>query len=209
MLGEVLFGAGFAFAATIQPGPLLAFLFARVAERGWRHTLPAACAPLISDGPIALVAVAVVGRLPDAAQRGLQVTGGILLLALAWMVLARWRHPSHRSGDDAGTPPRTLLQAVAVNAANPAPYLSWALVLGPAVLRAWHAGAPRAVALVAAFYGTMLVTLSALIVAFGTVGRLSPRGRRILVLASALALAALGVVQLVRGASPWLSRDGA
>ena len=46
-----------AFAAAIQPGPLQAFLLARVAAAGWKRTLPAVLAPLLSDIPIATLAV--------------------------------------------------------------------------------------------------------------------------------------------------------
>ena len=38
MLQYVVLGAGFAFAAVIQPGPLQAFLLSRVAAAGWRRT---------------------------------------------------------------------------------------------------------------------------------------------------------------------------
>ena len=56
---------GFAFAAALQPGPLQAYLLASVAQRGWKRTLPAALSPLLSDGPIILVVLLVLTRLPD------------------------------------------------------------------------------------------------------------------------------------------------
>lgn len=55
LVENVFLGSGLAFAAAVQPGPLQAFLVSRVVARGWRHTLPACIAPLLSDGPIALL----------------------------------------------------------------------------------------------------------------------------------------------------------
>jgi hypothetical protein len=71
--------------------------------------------------------------------------------------------------------------------------------LGPAVLRAWQANPINAVGLLVAFYMTMTVSLATTIVLFGTTRFLTPRGRRALVLVSAVLLAAIGVYQLVAG----------
>jgi len=49
MVEYIIIAAGFAFAAAAQPGPLQAFLLSRVVSAGWKQTLPAAFAPLISD----------------------------------------------------------------------------------------------------------------------------------------------------------------
>jgi threonine/homoserine/homoserine lactone efflux protein len=198
VLEYLLLGGGFAFAAAVQPGPLQAFLLQRVAEKGWKHTLPAAFSPLLSDGPIALVALLVLGRLPEALARALRLAGGALLLYLAWSALREWRHET-ASAEAGGSAPRTLLQAAAVNILNPNPYLGWTLVLGPAFLGAWHRSPADAVALVVAFYGTLVMTLAATIIVLGTTRWLSPRGRRRLVLLSAITLAALGIFQVGAG----------
>jgi threonine/homoserine/homoserine lactone efflux protein len=86
-----------------------------------------------------------------------------------------------------------------VNILNPNPYLGWALVLGPSVLGAWHGHPANAVALVAAFYGTMVVMLALFIVLVGTARFLGPRGQRALLAISAVVLALLGVYLLVTG----------
>jgi threonine/homoserine/homoserine lactone efflux protein len=99
MLESFLIGSGFAFAAAIQPGPLQAFLVSRVAATGWRRTLPACWAPLLSDVPIALLVLLVLGRLPATVQQILRMCGGALLLYLAWVAFRQWRRPgTHRSG---------------------------------------------------------------------------------------------------------------
>jgi len=77
LLPNVALGAGLAFAAVVQPGPLQAFLLSRAATDGWKRTLPAAFAPLLSDGPIALLALVVLSRFPLAAQNLLRAAGGL------------------------------------------------------------------------------------------------------------------------------------
>ncbi len=197
MIAALLTGAGFAFAATVQPGPFLAFLLARVAARGWRSSLPAAFAPLLSDGPIALLALVLLQRLPPGVERLLRGAGGLLLLALAVVALRSLRKPAAAApAEEKASPPRTLLEAAVVNALGPGPYLGWSLVMGPATLRAWAEAPANAVVLVGSFYATMVVTLLLIIRAFGTAGLLSERKRRTLALASVVVLGLLGLWQL-------------
>ena len=195
MLESFLLGGGFGFAATVQPGPLQAFLISRVAATGWRRTLPASLAPPLSDVPVALLVLLVLGRLSPTAQHVLRASGGALLLYLAWVSFRQWRHPG--APDANRSAPRTLLEAVLVNLLNPNPYLGWALVLGPSVVAAWHERPANAVALVAAFYGTMVGMLALFIVLVGSAHFLGSRAQRALVAGSATALAGLGIWLLV------------
>ncbi len=196
-----MIGSGFAFAAAVQPGPLQAFLLARVTASGWRRTLPAAFAPLLSDGPIAVLALLVLGRMSGGLLHVLRAAGGLLLLYLAWGAYRQWRGPDEAGVTLADQTPRTLLQAALVNLLNPNPYLGWALVLGPTAAAAWRVAPHNAVALVAAFYVTMVVSLAALIAAMGSARLLGPRGQHALLLTSALLLAGIGVYQLALSAS--------
>jgi threonine/homoserine/homoserine lactone efflux protein len=198
MLGSLLLGAGFAFAAAVQPGPLTAFLLAKVAERGWKATLPAALAPVVSDGPIALLVLLLLRTLDTSVRRGLQAAGGLFLLYLAWSTLRQLRRDAVREEASRPSAPRTLLQAATINILNPAPYLGWSLVLGPAAVQAWQRAPASAVVLVGAFYGTMVISLMVLIFFFGASRFLGPRGQRVLALLSGLALAGLGAYQLTR-----------
>jgi threonine/homoserine/homoserine lactone efflux protein len=195
VLQYLLLGGGYAFAAAIQPGPLQAFLVSRVTATGWRRTLPASLAPLISDGPIALVAILALSRLPPWFQHALRAAGGILLVSLAWTAFRQWRDPSDPTSDRSA--PRTALEAALVNLLNPNPYLGWALVLGPSFVAAWNEHPGYGLALVVAFYGTMVVSLSAFILMVGTTRFLGPRRQRALVALSAALLAGLGIYLLL------------
>ena len=196
MLQYLLIGASYALAASLQPGPLQAFFLAKVAENGWRRTLPAAFAPLISDGPIALVALLILSYLPNSFQEILQIAGGLLLLYFAWSSLRIWKTNQTSNPGNSTSTPATVLQAALVNLFNPNPYLGWSLVMGPAVLLAWGEKPLYAISLLGAFYLVMISTSMVLILLMGTTGLLNQRGRRILLLISALLLAGLGIYYL-------------
>ncbi len=198
-LPYVALGGGLAFAAVVQPGPLQAFLLSRAATEGWRRTLPAALSPLLSDGPIALVTLLILGQLPPLGQLLLRAAGGVLLLYLAWTSWRRLQTPPGVSEPELRATPRTLLEAATVNLLNPNPYLAWALVLGPAAVTAWRRNPVHTVALLVAFYVVMVVGLAAFIVLASTARRLPPRAQRAVGRAAAAVLAALGVWMLVVG----------
>ncbi len=194
----ILIGSGFAFAAAVMPGPLQAFLLSSVAQKGWKRTLPASFAPLISDGPVALLVLLVLNRVPEAMSRVLQAAGGVFLIYLAWSSFRQWQQQNATGPETRELVPSTLVQAVIVNLLNPNVYLGWSLVMGPAFLNAWHHPA-NAVALIIAFYATIVAALACTILLFGTTHLLGPGSRRTLILVSAIALAALGVYQLIEG----------
>jgi threonine/homoserine/homoserine lactone efflux protein len=196
MVEYILVGSGFAFAAAVQPGPFQAFLLSSVTQKGWKHTLPAAFSPLISDGPIALLALLVLNRISEAMSTALRAAGGVFLIYLAWVSYREWKDQATGGPEPDRSVPRTLFQAATVNFLNPGPYLGWSLVLGPAVLAAWQQSPVNALVLVVAFYATMVTTLAGMILLFGTTRFLGPGGRRALVLVSAITLAALGIYQL-------------
>lgn len=195
MLQYLIFGSGFAFAAAIQPGPLQTFFITKVVQQGWRRTLPAALAPLITDGPIALLMLLVLRSVPAGLTSFLRTASGIVLITIAVLTYRSWRRPAGEHAE--GSAPATLLQAVTVNFLNPGPYLGWGVIFGPVVLQQWAVHPQNAIALVASFYVTMVITLALTILLFGTTSFLDESTRRWLVLVAALTLALLGVWQLV------------
>jgi threonine/homoserine/homoserine lactone efflux protein len=197
MVEYILIGSSIAFTAAVQPGPLQAFLVSRVASSGWKRTLPACLAPLISDIPIALIALLVLDQLSVNVQHGLRASGGVLLLYFAYVALRQFQRPNAlKLGSSA---PRTLMDAVMVNLLNPNPYIGWSLVLGPPVLAAWREQPMHAVVFVGSFYGTMVTVLALFIYLVGTVRFLGSRGQRILIGVSVVFLAGLGLYFLFAG----------
>jgi len=199
MIQYAVFGMGFAFAAAVQPGPLQAFFLSEVTRVGWRRTLPAAFCPLLTDIPIALLTLLVLKEVPGEAQTFIRLAGGLFLLYLAWVAFRDWRKNAVGVASPKGAAPSGLLKAAALNLLNPNPYLGWSLVLGPMTLKAWGDRHLAAVILLAAFYSVMVLCLALTILLFGTTQWLGPKGRRALLLFSALALAALAVYEIAAG----------
>jgi threonine/homoserine/homoserine lactone efflux protein len=208
MVKNLLIGISFALSASLQPGPLQAFYLAKVAKNGWRKTLPAAFAPLISDGPIALISILLINILPVAFRNWLQLAGGILLLYFAWSATKSWREDQDPEPGSGGSAPQTIFQAALVNLLNPAPYLGWSLIMGPAILTAWAEGPIMAAALLISFYFTMISTSMVLIYLIGRTVLINSGVRRTFNLVSAILLAGLGLYFLYQAAgylAGWLS----
>lgn len=199
MFKYVAIGGSLAFAAAVQPGPFQAYLLSRVAAIGWRRTLPAAFAPLISDGPIAVLALLVLGNLSPEAQSALRLVGGVFLLYLAWGAFKQWLQKNTPKPEQVARVPKTMLEAALVNALNPNPYIGWILVLGPVVVSAWAESPSLGIAVVVAFYATMVTMSVVLIVLFGSTLQLGARFQRGLMLVSACLLFCIGVYQLTKG----------
>jgi threonine/homoserine/homoserine lactone efflux protein len=199
MLPYVIAGAIYAFAAAVQPGPFQAFLVSRTLSLGWRRALPASLSPLISDGPIIVVVLLVLERLPDRLSHGLQIAGGVFLLYLAAGAFRSWWAYEEKTPHAIGSAGRTVFEAALVNLLNPNPYLGWSLVMGPLLIKGWRESPPNAVALLVGFYITMVVALAGIIVLFGKARTLGPRVGRALVGFSAVVLACFGCYQLWSG----------
>lgn len=192
----LILGGGIGLSAALQPGPLQAFYFAKVAEQGWKRTLPAALAPLISDGPIILVSLLLLRRVPEHFQTWLQLGGGFLLLYYAWSTFRSWQTPPEENHARSSSAPKTVLQAALINLLNPNPYLGWSLVMGPALLSAWSEQPVYLVGLLLTFYA-LLIGISLLIITLlGTTNLLVEKKKQGLLLISSLVLAGLGLYTL-------------
>ena len=192
-------GITFGFAASVQPGPLQTYLMSRALHHGWRRTLPAALAPLVSDGPIILLALFVLNNVPLWWERVLQTAGGLFLLYLAFGTFKIWRDFSANSALPAESAGMSLLKAAAINVLNPNPYLGWMLVMGPLLMKGWREAPANGIALVIGFYGTIVLGGAAIVVLFSNARTLGPRPNRALIGVSAMGLVLLGLYQLWQG----------
>ncbi|MCF7806935.1 MAG: LysE family transporter [Candidatus Marinimicrobia bacterium] len=196
MIEYIIFGASYAFAAVVQPGPLQVFLISRVTTVGWKRTLPAVFAPLIVDVPIAFLILTVLHQVAGGFEHILRGAGGVVLFYFAYKTYLSWRHSKIEPLSGEIDSSSSLLQAMAVNAFNPNPYIGWSLVLGPMVLEAWTSRPLDAVALLVSFYSILILGTAAFVLLVGTTSFLSPAVRRSLILISAFALAGLGFFSL-------------
>ena len=198
----LLQGIGYGLIAASQPGPFQTYLVSQALTLGWKRTLPAALAPLISDGPIILISLLVLSQVPVWLQRFLYIAGGLFILYLAYGALIAFRDFEKQSPIAESTSHQSVLKAALMNFISPGPYIFWTLVTGPILLRGWRETPVNGVGFLAGFYVTLIGSLAAIILVFGTAARLGPKVNRMLLGISAIALFVFGLYQLWLGLFP-------
>jgi threonine/homoserine/homoserine lactone efflux protein len=181
---------------------------------------------MVSDGPIIVLALLVLTRVPEWLQRSLYAASGLFILYLAYGSFAAWRRDvqgqalpaqttalspgnageaasSAHSSNDTHQSHRLkeqhgLLSGAIMNALSPGPYIYWTLVTGPILAAGWRETPAYGIGFLAGFYAAMVGTLSAIILLFGTARRVGPRFTRALTALSAIALLGFGFYQLWR-----------
>ena len=199
MFSYLIFGITYAFAAAIQPGPLQTYIISQTLKKGWRSTLPAAFAPVISDIPILILILFLLSTMPANFIVILRIGGGLFLLYLAFKAFQSWQQfeADKTAIDESGR--QTLFNAVFVNLLNPNPYLGWSLIMGPLFLEGWKIAPANGIALIASFYLTMILTLAGIIILFGFARKLGPQVSKVLIGLSSFVLLAFGIYQLWLG----------
>ena len=205
MLSYLIFGITFAFAAAVQPGPLQTYIISQTLKKGWRSTLPAALAPVISDGPIILLVLFLLSTVPTDFIYILRIGGGLFLLYLGISAYKSWKNFDTDKSISNDTNQQTLFNAVLVNFLNPAPYLGWSLIMGPLFLEGWEIAPINGLSLIVGFYLTMTITLVGIIILFAFARKLGPKVSKLLIGLSSLALFAFGIYQLVVGIKYYIS----
>lgn len=154
LLSAALTGAGLGLSAGVSPGPLLALVIAQTLAYSVREGVKVAAAPLLSDLPIVIGALALTGVLAGRpALLGLLTLGGAAYLA--WCGVASLRFNPQR--EEAGAArPRSVQKGVLANFLNPSPYLFWGGVGAPLLTRLWAGGAENAAAFLAGFYACLV-----------------------------------------------------
>lgn len=186
-------------AAAAQPGPFQAYLLSQTLQNGWRGTLWAAFAPLLSDGPIIFLVLFVLTRLPDGFLVGLQVVGGFFLLYLARKAFLALRHTAVPATEPLETKRFNIFEAALMNALGPGPYIFWATIAGPILLTSWRQSADLGLSFLVGFYGALIGGFMAFVLLFAVAKQLDPRVSRLLALFSAVALLGFGLYQLWQG----------
>ena len=199
MMFYLLSGITYAFAAAVQPGPFQSYLISQTLSIGWRRTLPAAFAPLLSDGPIIVLTVILLSRIPGWLINVLQCAGGIFLLSLAVHAWKTWKNFDSENINHPASSRKTLIEAMLVNFLNPAPYLGWSLVMGPLLLKGWRESTLNGIALLLGFYTTMVLSQMGIVLLFARAGKLGVQVNRALLCLSAIGLMCFGLYQLWSG----------
>jgi threonine/homoserine/homoserine lactone efflux protein len=157
----LLLGLTLGLSAGLSPGPLMTLVITTTLRDGLWHGLRVAAAPFVTDLPIILLAVFVLGLLPPWTLAVVGVIGGGYVVYLGWETVRSARQASAQLLQ--GAPPnvattgrQSLLRGAAVNALNPHPYLFWATVGGPTLLAAFSQSLLQGVLFLLGFYVTLI-----------------------------------------------------
>jgi len=195
----ILQGTVYGFSAAVQPGPFQTYLISQALSKGWKRTLPAALAPLVSDGPIIALCLFVLSQVPLWFQRFLYIAGGLFILYLAYSAYRSWRNFASNLPTEEAQTKQSVLKAALMNALGPGPYIYWSLITGPILLAGWRETPIYGIGFLAGFYGISIMGYATLIFMFSTAQKLGPRVNRILLGVSAIALLCFGLYQLWLG----------
>ena len=149
-LSLLVTGALLGLSGGLSPGPLLMLVISETLKHGTGSGIRVALAPLITDAPILVLAVAVVSRLQEAHF----ILGLICLGGAAFLVVLGYESVVFKGAefeiDDKH--PQSFKKGIIANILNPSPYLFWLTVGAPIVIKAARAGAPGPVLFVSGLY---------------------------------------------------------
>jgi threonine/homoserine/homoserine lactone efflux protein len=197
----LLGGISLGFLAGVQPGPFQTYVISAALSLGWRRGIVVIFAPLITDAPIILVVVFVLGQaLPPVIKVALRIVGGIFLL---WLAFTTWKQLraglTIKGGEATSVSQSTLKRAVLMNFLSPGPYIAWSTFNGALLLQGLEQSPIHAAAFVAAFYAAFLSILALIVVVFDRLRRLDERITRAILLLAVLVLVGFGLLLILQG----------
>ncbi|HKY54885.1 MAG TPA: LysE family transporter [Anaerolineales bacterium] len=199
MLPYLLQGMIYGFSAAVQPGPFQTYLISQALLKGWKSSLLAALAPLVSDGPIIALCLIVLSQVPQSLERFLYIASGLFILYLAYSSYKSWKNFDTKLPEAETRTQQSLWKAALMNMLSPGPYIFWSLVTGPILIRGWREAPLYSVIFMLGFYALMILSLCAIIFLFGSARQLGPKVNRSLLGISAIALFCFGLYQLWLG----------
>ena len=149
-LSSLAAGTVLGLSAGFTPGPLLTLVITQTLQHDIREGVKVAMAPLITDLPIILVSLFVLSQLGDFDL----LLGAISLVGAGYVLYLA--NGSLRTGpvtlEEARDQPRSARKGAIINALNPHPYLFWATVGAPFVLKSADQGPLAPLLFIFGFY---------------------------------------------------------
>ena len=203
MIAYFIQGFALGFPNAAVPGPFQAYLLSQTLKNGWKRSIPIALAPLLSDGPIIMLVLLILSRMPKKALAAIQIAGGLFIFYLAYGAFQSFRTPAAGRAEPQTKHPgrQGVIKGALLNMLNPAPYLFWSMVGVPLLIKGWQGAPGNSIAFLTGFYGTLITGFAALIWLFGTVGGVNPKLNRVLTGISFIALFLFGTWQSYHGIS--------
>jgi threonine/homoserine/homoserine lactone efflux protein len=197
----LLLGAGIGFVAGVSPGPVLTLVVSETLRGGWVRGAAVAAGPLLADGPIVVLAAGVLRQLPPGFVPAISLVGGLFLVYVAVTTGLRGRRAAVPRGQHLVSARGGFLTGLLARALSPHPYVFWFLVGGPALIQAEQASWIAVAGFLVGYYATIIGSNVGLaLVVHRSIGLLSDRVYRVLLMLSSLMLAVYALVLMARGA---------
>lgn len=203
MIGLIFAGITIGIAAGIKPGPLGIYVIHQTMSKGVRHGFFASLAPLITDGPVVLIALFVTQELKDIGWliSSISFAGAIYLLVIAARVYKTSPTTELNPPSDGGS--SSFFSAITLNILNPAPYVFW-FSIGSAFIS--EASALGAWVFALCLTGAICLTKFAVALAVKMLGhQLNPKAYGAILKLLALPLILFSVHLFYNGINIWLT----
>ncbi len=191
-------GLSLGFSAGAMPGPFASYLIGVTLLYGWRRAIWVILTPLITDGPIILLALVVLRQMPPALIALIQLVGGVYLLWVSYGGVKRLRAGvTLEANPNAGR--SALGRGLIMNWLNPGPYIFWATISGPLLVSALRESLLTGAAFLLCFYGMLLLGLTGYVVIFDRLRYLDQRVVRVIYIATTLVMLLFGLSLISQG----------
>jgi len=151
-----MLGVSLGLAAGMSPGPLLTYTIVATLRGGGKAGVAVGMAPLLTDIPIILLSLWILHQVPEQVVHLLGIAGGLFVIYLGWETARSAQKAPALALDTEVDVSQALGRGILVNFLNPNPYIFWATVGGPILVRAYRETPVYAAAFLVAFY-TLLV----------------------------------------------------
>ena len=143
-------GCIFGLAGGFSPGPTTTVVVSQTLRFGVLDGIKVAIAPALTDAPIILVAVLLVGQL----ARFEPILGIISILGAAFLLYLAFESFRVRGIeiDETDVAPRSISKGFVANLLNPHPYLFWFVIGAPKLIEAFEISWMTAVAFIVGLY---------------------------------------------------------
>ena len=150
VLSFLISGCIFGLAGGFSPGPTTTVVVSQTLRFGVLDGMKVAIAPALTDAPIILIAVLLVGQLAQFEP----ILGIISLLGAAFLLYLAYESFRVRGIeiDDAQVEPRSLSKGFVANLLNPHPYLFWFIIGAPKLIQAAEISLMTAVVFIVGLY---------------------------------------------------------
>ena len=182
MLAALVQGISLGIVAGLIPGPLQTYIWLQTLNYGRQYGLWLILAPLLSDLPVVLIVLVLLGQAGDSLLSIISIIGGGFIFYIAWGVWRQLQSGGINLGlDDVEASQqhpdiiRGLRHTMLLNVMSPGPWLFWGTVIGPIFISAWDDTPLNGMTLVIGFYGVFLIVLAAGVLLFHQARRMGER----------------------------------